>query len=103
MFASMSVRVGKAEIATLRSAPPRRDPVRASAAGGGLPRAFDVSILMALVFYGNDVADLDLERRDIDLASVDLDMSVIDKLACLTARSRKTRRDRQRCQAAVPA
>jgi hypothetical protein len=44
---------------------------------------------MAFIFYGDNVADLYLKRRNINLASIDFDMPVIYKLPRLTARGRK--------------
>src|SRR5215470_4030042 len=49
-----------------------------------------MGILLALFFNRHDIADLHLERRYIDLASIDENMSVIYKLAGLAARGRKT-------------
>src|SRR5687767_9957690 len=50
-----------------------------------------MNVLDAPVLDGHGVTDLDLERRDIHLASVHFDMSVIYKLACLAPRRRKAR------------
>jgi hypothetical protein len=48
-------------------------------------------IIAAADFYRNDIAGFDLKRRNINLSPVDFDMSVIDKLTSLPARSRKSR------------
>ena len=48
-------------------------------------------ILETLFSNADDVALLNLKRWNINLASIDIDMSVIHKLACLTAGGRETR------------
>src|SRR5215212_1912537 len=69
----------------------RHDPVRAAAPAGGLPRALDVGVLAARLLDADGVAGLDLERRDIDLAPVDLDVPVVDELARLAPRGGEAR------------
>src|SRR5215217_705091 len=69
----------------------RHDPVRAAAPAGRLPGALDVGVLAARLLDADDVAGLDLERRDIDLAPVDLDVPVVDELARLAPRGGEAR------------
>src|SRR3712207_3190933 len=65
----------------------RRDyPVRAAAAAGGLPGALDVRVRAARLLDADRVARLDLERGDVDLAPVDLDVAVVDELSRLASR-----------------
>src|ERR1044072_8069210 len=69
----------------------RHDPVRTATATGGLPGALDVGVLAARLLNGDGVAGLDLKRRNIDLAPVDLDMPVVDELARLAPRGGEAR------------
>src|SRR5690349_9483720 len=69
----------------------RRDPCRTSSSRGGRPRSIDVGILRALFLDRHDIADLDLERRDVHLASVNKDVAMVHDLPSLATRSRKTR------------
>src|SRR5215211_537886 len=69
----------------------RHDPVRAAAPAGGLPRALDVGVVAARLLDAHHVAGLDLERGDVDLAPVDLDVPVVDELARLAPRGGEAR------------
>src|SRR5687768_3508185 len=67
------------------------DPVGPAAAPGGLPGALDVRVGAARLLDADRVAGLDLERGDVDLAPVDLDVPVVDELARLAPRGGEAR------------
>src|SRR5215467_3903770 len=68
-----------------------RNPRGAPTSRSRLPRAFDVHVLAASLFDREDVAGLDLVRRNIDLALVHQHVSMIYQLPRLTPRCGKTR------------
>src|SRR5258705_3089682 len=68
----------------------RRNPTRTSTSCSGLPGPLNMRILPATFPYRDDVSDLYLERRNVDLASVYFDVPVIHKLPRLPARCRKS-------------
>src|SRR5262249_48675052 len=64
-------------------------PCRTSASAGCLESTLNMNISRALLFNGHLVADLDLERWNIDLVAVDDYVTMSDKLAGLRAVQRK--------------
>src|ERR1043165_7527102 len=69
----------------------RHDPARTPAPASGLPRAFDVRVLAARLLDAHRVAGLDLERGDVYLAPVNLDVPVVDELPRLPPRRGEAR------------
>ncbi len=66
-----------------------RYPRRPSASDRGLPGSLYVRVLLGCVLDGNLVADLDLERRNVDLSAVHHHVSMIDQLPRLSSGGRK--------------
>src|SRR5438552_12771290 len=66
-------------------------PALAATTTGGLERALNVRIVRALFTNSDLVSDFDLERRDINLATINLNVAVAYELTSLAARHRKSK------------